>query len=143
MTISPLKAALVLQEIGLALLPEVSTLLLAPLAKQCLKEFVIFLYVEDKVKGIKYNPNYVASSAKKLNVDLTTESQVQKSQAFMARCDNLTTELEDFHVHITQAFVLKVANMTINAKKTQYHVCICKWIRGLAVAFLAPHGIKN
>jgi hypothetical protein len=63
--------------------------------------------------------NYVASFAKKLSVVLQISSDVQESQAFKTLCDDLTLRLEEFHVEITQDYVIKAANITVAAKKTK------------------------
>ena len=69
-TVSPLKAALVLQKVGLELLPVASTPFLTPIAEKCLKKIATFFYAEDKAKGTKSDPNHVASSARKLIIVL-------------------------------------------------------------------------
>ncbi len=143
LTLSPLQAALVSQKVGLESLPDASTPFLIPIAEQCLKEFATFFYAEDKAKGTKSIPNYVASSAKKLNIVLTTESSVQESQAFTTLRNNLTAELEDFRIRVTREYVIVAADITVGAKKARYHACICKWIRGLAKVSLAQQGILN
>jgi hypothetical protein len=140
---SPLKAALVLQKVGLALLPDAPTPFLIPIAEKYLKDFSTFFYAKDKAKGTKSDLNHVVSSARKLNIVLTAEASVQMSQAFRALCDKLTADLEEFCTHITQKYVLVAADMTINAMKTLYHASICKWIRNLATVFIAHQGIKN
>jgi hypothetical protein len=33
--------------------------------------------------------------------------------------------------------------MTVDVKRTWYHACICKWIRGLPIVFIAHHSIEN
>ncbi len=38
-------------------------------------------------------------------------------------------------------YVLKANDMNVKAKRTRYHFAICKWIRGLAMAFIAEQGI--
>jgi hypothetical protein len=40
-------------------------------------------------------------------------------------------------------YVLKANDMNVKAKRTRYHFAICKWIRGLAVAFVVQQGISN
>jgi hypothetical protein len=40
-------------------------------------------------------------------------------------------------------FVLKANDMNVKAKRTRYHFAICKWIHGLATAFIAQQGILN
>ncbi len=43
-----------------------------------------------------------------------------------------------------QNYVLKVDDMNVEAKRERYRdTIICKWIRGLAQAFIAQHGINN
>ena len=116
---SPLKAALVLQKVVLASLPEASTLFLIPIAENFLEDFATFFYAKDKAKGKKSNPNHVASSARKLNIVLTAEASVQASQAFAVLCDKPTADLEEFCTHITQNYVLVAADMTVNAMKTR------------------------
>jgi len=136
MTVSPLKAALVLQKVGLASLPEASTPFLTPIIKECLKDFTTFFYTKDEAKGTKSDPNHFASFARKLNIVLAAEASVQESQACTALRDELTADLENFCIHITQSHVLVVAkDMTVDAMKTRYHASICKWIRGLATVF--------
>ena len=44
---------------------------------------------------------------------------------------------------IMQDYVLKVDDMNVEAKRERYHASICKWIHGLAQAFIAQHGINN
>jgi hypothetical protein len=109
MTVSPLKAALVLQKVGLASLPEASTPFLTPITKECLKDFTTFFYTKDKARGTKSDPNHVASFARKLNIVLAVEASVQESQAFTTLCDELTADLEKFCIHITQSHVLVAA----------------------------------
>ena len=142
-TVSPLKAALVLQKVGLATLPEASTPLLIPIAEICLKYFATFFYANNKEKGTTFDLNHIASSARKLNVVLAADASVQESLAFTALCDKLTMDLEELCTHITRKFILVAADMTADAMKTQYHASICKWIRGLAAVFIAQQGIEN
>jgi hypothetical protein len=61
--------------------------------------------------------------------------EVQESQGFKTLCNELTTDLEKFHNMITKEYVLKVSNLNVATKKMQYHVAVCKWMRGLAQAF--------
>ena len=100
-TMSPLKAALVSQKVGLASLPEASTPFLSPIAEKCLKDFATFFYTEDKSKGTKSDPNHIAGSARKLNITLAAEASLQESLAFTALCDKLTADLEELCTHIT------------------------------------------
>ncbi len=39
--------------------------------------------------------------------------------------------------------MLKLDDIDVEAKRERYHAAICKWIRGLAQAFIAQHGINN
>ena len=80
------------------------------------------------MKGTKSNPNYVASSARKLNIVLSTKSNEQESQAFKTLRDDLTARLEEFRIEITQDFVIKAADITVAVKKTKYHAAIYKLI---------------
>jgi hypothetical protein len=42
---------------------------------------------------------------------------------------------------ITQEYVLKANDMNVKAKKTRYYTAICKWILGLAQAFITQQNI--
>ena len=86
-TMSPLKAALVLQKVSLESLPVASTPLLTPIAEKCLKDFATLFYTKDKAKEMNSDPDHVASSARKLNIALTAEAIVQESQALTVLCD--------------------------------------------------------
>ncbi len=44
---------------------------------------------------------------------------------------------------ITQEYVLKANDLNVDAKQGRYHAAICKWIRGLAQAFIAQQNIYN
>ena len=33
--------------------------------------------------------------------------------------------------------------MNVEAKRTRFHLAVCKWMRGLAAAFIAQAGVKN
>jgi hypothetical protein len=52
-------------------------------------------------------------------------------------------ELEKFQEMITQEYVLKANDMNVKAKRTRYYTAICKWIQGLAQAFIAQQNIYN
>jgi hypothetical protein len=140
---SPLKVALVLKVAFIKLLAIASHLFLTPLAKSALRKFATFFYADEKAKETKSDPSYVPSSAKKLRIVLQAMPEVQESQGFKALRNKLTADLEKFRSMITKEYVLKVGDMIVNAKRTQYHTAICKWMQGLAQAFLAQQGIKN
>jgi hypothetical protein len=44
---------------------------------------------------------------------------------------------------ITQEYILKANDMNVEAKRSRYNAAICKWIRGLAQAFIAQQNIYN
>jgi hypothetical protein len=44
---------------------------------------------------------------------------------------------------IIQNYVLKADDMNVEAKRERFRAAICKWIRGLAQALIAQHGINN
>jgi hypothetical protein len=69
--------------------------------------------------------------------------EVQESQGFKTQHSDLAADLEKFCAHITKEYVLKTNNMNVEAKKTRYHFAICKWMHGLAAAFIAQQGISN
>ena len=142
-TVSPLSAALVLKVTFIESLPNASRPFLTPLAESALREFACLFYAEEKVKETKSSPNYVSSSAKKLGIVLQAMPEVQASQGFKTLRNELTVELEKFRAMITQEYVLKANDMNVEAKRTRYYAAICKWIRGLAQAFIAQQNIYN
>ena len=142
-TISPLLAALVLKVTFIESLPNASRPFLTPLAESALREFACLFYAEEKVKETKSSPNYVSSSAKKLGIVLQAMPEVQASQGFKTLRNDLTVDLEKFRAMITQEYVLKANDMNVEAKRTRYYAAICKWIRGLAQAFIAQQNIYN
>ena len=124
-------------------LPNASRPFLTPLAESALREFACLFYAEEKVKETKSSPNYVSSSAKKLGIVLQAMPEVQASQGFKTLRNDLTVDLEKFRAMITQEYVLKANDMNVEAKRTRYYAAICKWIRGLAQAFIAQQNIYN
>jgi hypothetical protein len=70
LSISPLKAALVLKVTFIEPLPIASCSFLTPLAKSALRKFAAFFYADEKAKETKSDPSYVLSSAKKLGIVL-------------------------------------------------------------------------
>ncbi len=134
---SPLKAALVLKVAFIELLPITSRPFLTPLAESALCKFATFFYADEKAKETKSDLSYVPSSAKKLRIVLQARPEVQESQGFKALRNKLTADLEKFQSMITKEYILKVSDMSVNAKRMQYHTAICKWMQGLAQAFLA------
>ena len=125
------------------LLPIASRPFLTPHAESILREFACLIYAEEKVRETKPDPNYVLSSAKKLGIVLQAMPKVQESQGFKTLRSDLAADLEKFCAHITKEYVLKANNMNVEAKRTRYHFAICKWMRGLAAAFIAQQGILN
>jgi hypothetical protein len=120
-----------------------SRLFLTPHAESVLREFACLFYAEEKARETKSDLNYVLSSAKKLGIVLQAMPKVQESQGFKTLCSDLAVDLEKFCAHITKEYVLKANNMNVKAKRTRYHFAICKWMRGLAAAFIAQQGISN
>jgi hypothetical protein len=116
---------------------------LTPLAKSFLRRFACLFYAEEKTRETKSNLNYVSSFAKKLGVVLQTMPKVQESQGFKTLHSDLAVDLEKFCAHITKEYVLKPNDMNVEAKRTKYHFSICKWICGLAGAFIAQQGVTN
>jgi hypothetical protein len=142
-TLSPLKAALVPTATLIESLPIASRPFLTPLAESVLREFAALFYAEEKANETKSDPNYVSSSAKKLNIVLQAMPEVQESQGFKTLRSDLTAELESFRARITRDYVLKANDMNVEAKRTRFHFAVCKWMRGLAAAFIAQAGVKN
>jgi hypothetical protein len=140
---SPLKAALMVKATLIESLPIASRPFLTPLAESVLREFACLFYAEEKANESKSDPNYVSSSAKKLNIILQAMPEVQESQGFKTLCSDLAADLELFHDRITKEYVLKANDMNVKAKRTRYHFAICKWMRGLAAAFIAQTGVSN
>ncbi len=124
-------------------LPIASRPFLTPLAESVLRQFAALFYAEEKANETKSDPNYVSSSAKKLNIVLQAMPEVQESQGFKTLRGDLTAELESFRAKITRDYVLKANDMNVEAKRTRFHFAVCKWMRGLAAAFIAQAGVKN
>jgi hypothetical protein len=141
--ISPLKAALVLKVTFIESLPIASRPFLTPLAKSILRKSACLFYTEEKAREMKSDPNYVSSSAKKLEIVLEAMPEVQESQGFKTLHSNLAADLEKFLAHIKKEYILKTNDMNVKAKRARYHFAICKCIRGLAMAFIAQQGIPN
>jgi hypothetical protein len=139
----PLKAALMVKATLIELLPIASHPFLTPLAKSVLCEFACLFYAEEKANEMKSDPNHVSSSAKKLNIVLQAMPEVQESQGFKNLRSDLATDLELFCARIMKEYALKANDMNAEAKRTRYHFAICKWMRGLAAAFIAQTGVSN
>ncbi len=69
--------------------------------------------------------------------------EVRKSQGFKTLHDDLATDLEKFRAMIMQEYVLKANDLNVKAKRTRYYAAICKWIWGLAQAFIPQQNIYN
>ena len=128
---------------SLTSLPNASRPFLTPLAESVLREFAALFYAEEKANETKSDPNYVSSSAKTLIIVLQAMPEVQESQGFKTLRGDLTAELENFRVKITKDYVLKANDLNVEAKRTRFHFAICKWMRGLAAAFIAQTGVTN
>jgi hypothetical protein len=140
---SPLKAALVLKVNFIELLPNASRLFLTPLVESALHKFAYFFYAEGKAKEVKSDPSYILSSVKKLGIILQAMPEVQESQGFKTLRNNLTSDLEEICAMIMQNYVLKANDMNIKAQRERYRAVICKWIHGLAQAFIMQQGVNN
>ncbi len=140
---SSLKAALVLKVTFIELLPIASRLFLTPLAESALRKFACLFYAEEKAKETKSDPSYILSSVKKLEIILQAMPEVHESQGFKTLRNDLTMDLEKFCAMIMQNYALKVNDMNVKAKRERYRATICKWIHGLAQAFIMQHGINN
>ena len=140
---SPLQAALVSMKESMKSLPSVSHPFLTPLCENILRLGSNYQYQDDKVIEMKSTPNYVSSAARKLNIVLPSDAEAQKSQAFMTLRDDLTAELEEIRVKISRNYVIKAAELTLNAKKTKYQAAVCTYVRQLAMTFIAQYDTKN
>jgi hypothetical protein len=140
-TISQLSVALVLKVNFIKLLPIASCPFLTPLAESALCGFASHFYGEEKAKEMKCDPKYISSSATKLGTILQAMPEVQESQGFKALRNDLTTELEKFGAMITQEYDLRANDLNVDAKRGRYHASICKWIQGLAQAFIVQQNI--
>jgi hypothetical protein len=69
--------------------------------------------------------------------------EVQESQGFETLRSDLAADLEILRAQIMKEYVLKANDMNVKAKRTRYHFAICKWMRGLAAAFIAQTGVTN
>jgi hypothetical protein len=142
-TTSPLQAALVSSKKGISSLPPVSQPFLTPLCEKIFSTGAAYFYYNDKVTEMKTIPNHVASSARKLNIELQSETGIQKSQAFMTLRDELAAELDKIRIAITRDYITKAAELTLGAKKEKYHDAFCQFIRQVAQTFIAQYDTKN
>jgi hypothetical protein len=117
LSISPLKAALVLKVTFIESLPIASRPFLTPLAESALREFAAFSYADEKAKETKSDPSYVLSSAKKLGIVLQAMPEIQESQGFKTLSNKLSADLEKFQSMITKEYILKVSDLNVAAKK--------------------------
>jgi hypothetical protein len=80
---------------------------------------------------------------KKPWIVLQAMPEVKESQGFKTLCNNLTADLEKMYAMILQDYVLKANDMNIEAKRERYCAAICKWIGGLAQAFIVQQDVNN
>ncbi len=124
-------------------LPTASRPFLIPLAESALCKFACLFYAEEKAREMKSDPNYVLSPAEKLGIVFQAMPEVRESQGFKTLRDDLAPDLEKFQAMITQEYVLKANDLNVEAKRTRYYAAICKWIQGLAQAFVMQQNIYN
>jgi len=124
-------------------LPIASHPFLTPLAESSLREFACLFYAEEKAKEKKSDPIYISSSVKKLETILQAMPEVQDCQGFKPLCNNLTVDLEKNKFAIIMKELCTQGQRHNKAKRESYCATICKWIHGLAQAFITQHGINN
>jgi hypothetical protein len=92
---------------------------------------------------MKLDQNYVSKAIKTLGFPLQRLPEVEQSKGFKAQCNDFTIDLEKFHKSIMQNYIFKVNDLNIEAKKNQFHIAICKLLRGLTTIYIAQCGIVN
>jgi hypothetical protein len=142
--ISPLAAALGAVKIGMKSLPEVSQQLLMSEVTKVLRSGAQYCQEYDKYTEAKSTSNYIASSAKKLNIELQASTKdVQESQAFTTLRDSFVKRMEEVRVELTRDFTLPASKFTLDAKEKKFHTMICNFAHTLAKMFIAQYDIQG
>jgi hypothetical protein len=110
---------------------------LTPLATSVLSKFATAYYVNKKHKETKLDQNYLSKAVKALGFLLQGLPEVEQSEGFKALRNDFTIDLEKFRKSIMQNYFFKVNDLNIEAKKNQFHIAICKLVRGLATIYIA------
>jgi hypothetical protein len=142
-TMSPLAAALVLKDKFIKLLHQMLQPFLTPLATSVLSKFATAYYANKKHKETKLDQKYVSKAAKALGFPLQGLPEVEQKEGFKALRNDFTIDLEKFRKSIMQDYIFKVNDLNVKAKKHQFHIAICKLLRGLATIYIAQCGIVN
>jgi hypothetical protein len=142
-TTSPLAAALVLKDKYIKSLYQMSQPFLTPLATSVLSKFATAYYADKKHKETKSDQNYISKAVKVLGFPLQGLPEVEQSKGFKALRNDFTIDLEKFRKSIMQNYIFKVKDLNVEAKKHQFHIAICKLLRGLATIYIAQCGIVN
>ena len=142
-TTSPLAAALVLKDKFIASLHIMSQPFLQPLSTSVLSKFATAYYAEAKHNETKSDQNYVSKSVKGLGFLLQGLPEVEQSEGFKALRNDFTIDLEKFRMSIMQNYVFPVNDMNVEAKRHQFHIALCKLLRGLATIYIAQCGITG
>ena len=116
---------------------------LQPLSTSVLSKFATAYYAEAKHIETKSDQNYVSKSVKGLGFLLQGLPEVEQSEGFKALRNDFTIDLEKFRMSIMQNYVFPVNDMNVEAKRHQFHIALCKLLRGLATIYIAQCGITG
>ena len=108
-----------------------------------LSKFATAYYAEAKHNETKLDQNYVSKSVKGLGFLLEGLPEVEQSEGFKALRNDFTIDLEKFRMSIMQNYVFPVNDMNVKAKRHQFHIALCKLLRGLATIYIAQCGITG
>ena len=141
---SPLAAALAVVKIGMQSLPKVSHPFLETEITKVLRSGAQYRQEFDKYTETKSTSNYVASSARKLNIELQASTKdIQESQAFTTLRDSLTAKMEAVRIELTRDYIIPASKFTLDAKEKKFHTLICNFVHTLAKMYIAQYKIEG
>jgi len=141
---SPLAAALAEVKIGMQSLPKVSHPFLEAEITKVLRSGAQYRQEYDTYTETKSTSNYVASSARKLNIELqASTSDIQESQAFTTLRDSFKAKMEEIRIEVTRDFILPAAKFTLDAKEKKFHTLVCNFVHTLAKMYIAQYEIQG
>ena len=141
---SPLAAALAEVKIGMKSLPKVSHPFLEAEITKVLRSGAQYRQEYDTYTETKSTSNYVASSARKLNIELqASTSDIQESQAFTTLRDSFKAKMEEIRIELTRDFILPAAKFTLDAKEKKFHTLVCNFAHTLAKMYIAQYEIQG
>ena len=140
---TPLSEAIKLSSEYIATLHLGLTTFLSTLVEQCLKDYAVYFYANEKNKGMRLNTAQVPTSIKKIRLTLHPLEEVKESEDFMALHTQLVAETEALQRKWMTDYAIVVDTWNCNALLRRCHFSICKKLRNAAKAFIAQIGIQR